>query len=121
MGSRLEGRTNPYRQLFRSRHFTRFWVGFTASALGDAMTRVALVWFVYQTTGSPEAVGILLLCYTGPVLMGGLVAGSLLDRFDRGRVILVDNAIRGLAIGTIPVLYARGALTLWHLYVVAGM
>jgi MFS family permease len=121
MGNRLEWRANPYRQLFRSRPFAQFWAGFTASALGDAMTRVALVWFVYQTTGSSEAVGILLLCYTGPVLVGGLVAGSLLDRFDRRRVILVDNAIRGLAIGAIPVLYALGALTLWHLYVVAGI
>jgi MFS family permease len=34
---------------------------------------------------------------------------------------LVDNAIRGLAIGAIPVLYARGALALWHLYVVAAV
>ncbi|HEY7341074.1 MAG TPA: MFS transporter [Ktedonobacterales bacterium] len=121
MSRRIRWLANPYGALFRSRPFARFWTGFTISALGDAMTRVALVWFVYQATKSPEAVGILLLCYTGPVLIGGLLAGYLLDRFDRGRVMLVDNLIRGLAVGLIPLLYALGALALWQLYVVAGI
>ncbi|HEY1390495.1 MAG TPA: MFS transporter [Ktedonobacterales bacterium] len=121
MSSRIRWLANPYGELFRSRPFARFWTGFTISALGDAMTRVALVWFVYQATKSPEAVGILLLCYTGPVLVGGLLAGYLLDRFDRGRVMLVDNLIRGLAVGLIPLLYALGLLALWQLYVVAGL
>ncbi len=121
MSSRIRWLANPYGELFRSRPFARFWTGFTISALGDAMTRVALVWFVYQATKSPEAVGILLLCYTGPVLVGGLLAGFLLDRFDRGRVMLVDNLIRGLAVGLIPLLYALGVLALWQLYVVAGV
>jgi len=116
-----EGQANPYGALLRSRPFARFWTGFTVSALGDAMTRVALIWFVYQTTNSPAAVGFLLLCYTGPVLVGGLLAGFLLDRFDRGRVILVDNAIRGLAIGSIPLLQSLGLLALWHLYAVAAV
>lgn len=118
---RVRWQANPYGELFRSPPFARFWTGFVVSTLGDAMTRVALVWFVYQTTKSPEAVGILLLCYTGPVLVGGLVAGYLLDRFDRGRVMLVDNLIRGLAVGLIPLLYALGMLALWHLYVVAAV
>src|SRR6185312_5895735 len=121
MSRRIRWLANPYGELFRSRPFARFWTGFTISALGDAMTRVALVWFVYQATQSPEAVGILLLCYTGPVLVGGLLAGYLLDRFDRGRVMLVDNLIRGLAVGLIPLLYALGVLALWQLYVVAGL
>jgi MFS family permease len=34
---------------------------------------------------------------------------------------LVDNLIRGLAVGLIPLLYALGALALWQLYVVAGL
>ena len=66
------------------------------------MTKVTLVWFVLQATHSPQAVGILLLCYTGPVVVGGLVAGTLLDRFERRRVMLVDNLIRGVAVGLIP-------------------
>jgi len=67
-----------YRDLFQYASFRWFWLGFTFSAVGDAMTRIALIWFVYQSTGSAQAVGWLLLCYTGPVVFGGLFAGLLL-------------------------------------------
>jgi MFS family permease len=107
--------------VLRGASFRRFWLGFTFSALGDAMTKVALIWYVYQTTGSPQALGGLLLCYTGPVVVGGLLAGTLLDRFDRRRVMLLDNIVRGVAVALIPLLHVFGALALWHLYAVAAV
>jgi MFS family permease len=112
---------HPYRDIFSNVAFRRFWLGFTCSELGDAMTKVALVWYVLQTTHSPQAVGILLLCYTGPVVVGGLVAGTLLDRFERRRVMFVDNLTRGIAVGLIPLLSATGHLALWHVYAVAAV
>jgi MFS family permease len=112
-------RLGRYVTIFRVGGLRRFWLGFTFSALGDAMTRVALIWYVYQTTHSPQALGLLLLCYTGPVLVGGLVAGFLLDRFDRRRVMLFDNALRGAVVALIPLLAALGALALWQVYSVA--
>lgn len=108
-----------YRDIFRFASFRWFWLGFAFSAVGDAMTQVALIWFVYQSTHSSQAVGWLLLCYTGPVVLGGLVAGSLLDRFDRRTVMLLDNTLRGSAVALIPLLYFLGHLALWHLYLVA--
>jgi MFS family permease len=110
-----------YRDIFQSASFRWFWLGFTFSAVGDAMTRIALIWFVYQSTGSPQAVGWLLLCYTGPVMLGGLFAGSLLDRFGRRRVMLIDNTFRGAVVALIPLLSFSGHLALWHLYLVASV
>ncbi|HEY8292694.1 MAG TPA: MFS transporter [Thermomicrobiales bacterium] len=110
-----------YRQVFANRSFRTFWSGFSFSVLGDGMTRVALIWFVYSTTGSARAVGGLLLCYTGPIIVGGLMAGMLLDRFDRRQVMIADNVTRGAVIGLIPLLHALGRLALWHAYVVAGV
>ncbi len=110
-----------YRQIFQHRSFRLFWLGFTFSELGDAMTRVALTWFVYEQTRSAEALGWLAFWYTGPVIVGGLVAGSLLDRFDRRRVMVADNVIRGLAVGLIPLLHALGHLAVWHVYLVAAL
>jgi MFS family permease len=112
-------RLSTYTALFHVSAFRRFWLGFTFSALGDAMTRVALIWYVYQSTHSPQALGLLLLCYTGPVIVGGLLAGFLLDRFDRHRVMLIDNALRGAVVALIPLLSVLGALALWQIYVVA--
>jgi MFS family permease len=110
-----------YRDALAHPSFRRFWLGFTGSALGDAMSRVALIWFVYEETRSPAAVGALTFAYSAPILVGGLVAGPLLDRFDRRRVMLADNLVRGAAFAAIPLLHAAGWLALWHVYVVAAV
>jgi MFS family permease len=111
----------PYRQIFQHRSFRLFWIGFSFSVLGDSITHVALTWFVYERTRSAGALGWLMLCYTGPVIVGGLLAGALLDRFDRRTVILVDNVVRGSGVALIPLLYALGQLALWHVYAVAAL
>src|SRR5258705_2319691 len=113
-------RLSTYTALFHVSAFRRFWLGFTFSALGDAMTRVALIWYVYQSTHSPQALGLLLLCYTGPVIVGGLLAGFLLDRFDRHRVMLIDNALRCAVVALIPLLSLLCAPAPLHIYLVAG-
>lgn len=117
---------NPYRRIFQIRAFRLFWLGFTFSVLGDALTRIALTWFVYDLTKSDlvrsaQALGLLALAYTAPIIVGGLVAGSLLDRFDRRTVMIVDNLVRGAAVAVVPLLYALGQLQLWHIYVVAAI
>src|SRR3970040_741356 len=110
-----------YRDIFSQPSQALFWGGFTFSALGDAMTRVALTWYVYERTQSAEALGWLTVCYTGPIIVGGLVAGTLLDRFDRRRVMVWDNVIRGLAVALLPIAQALGMLTLYHVYTVAAV
>jgi MFS family permease len=110
-----------YRQIFQNRSFRLFWSGFSFSVLGDTMTRVALTWFVYEATGSAEALGWLMICYTGPIIVGGLLAGPLLDRFDRRAVMVVDNVVRGLAVALVPLLYALGRLEVAHVYAVAAV
>ena len=100
-----------YRQIFQVRDFRLYWLGFTLSFLGDTMTRVALIWFVYERTRSADALGWLMLCYTGPIVVGGLLAGALLDRFERRRVIMVDSLVRGCAVALLPVLSWLGWLS----------
>lgn len=115
------GQAGSYRQIFAYRAFRWFWLGYTASVIGDVMTRVALVWFVYEATHSTRALGWLMVAYTGPIVVGGLLAGWLLDRFDRRRVMLADSAFRGVVVALIPILNAMGRLALWHVYAVAGV
>ena len=110
-----------YRQIFANPNFRRFWLGASVSMFGDSMTRMAFIWFVYQQTRSSAALGILMICYTGPVVIGGFVAGWALDRFERRHVMIVDCLVRGFAIALVPLLYAMGQLALWHVYGVAAV
>src|SRR5574339_704753 len=93
---------NSYRDIFRDRNYLLFWSGFTLSSVGDSLTRVALTWLVFEETHSAQALGMLTIAYTAPILVGGLMAGPLLDRFSARRVMLVDNLIRGLIFSLIP-------------------
>ena len=99
-----------YLELLRRRDFALLWVGATASILGDGLSWVALVWLVYELGGTSTDVGLLVVCYTAPVIVGGLAAGLILDRFDKRRVLIADNTIRGVAIASVPIAAALGLL-----------
>ena len=114
-------RFDSYRNILQNRNFLSFWLGFTFSTLGDSLTRVALTWFVFEKTKSAQALGILTIAYTAPILLGGFFAGPLLDRFSPRRVMLADNLIRGLAFTLIPILYALDRLQVWHVYIFAAL
>lgn len=108
-----------YRHILQNRSFRYFWLSFTCSALGDSMTHVALTWLVYDLTKSAEALGLLAFTYTAPIIVGGIIAGPILDRFDKCKVMMIDNIFRGTAVLLIPLLYAMGTLELWHIYAVS--
>lgn len=108
-----------YRELLRRRDFRLLWVGATLSALGDGMSFVALVWLTIERGGTPATVGWLAAAYTGPVILGGFVAGVILDRFDRRKALIADNLLRGIVLGSVPLAAIGGWLTVEHLFLVA--
>src|SRR5512134_2951544 len=112
---------NRYLRLLRRRDYALLWTGATVSALGDGMSFVALVWLVLERGGDPGTVGWLAAAYTAPVIVGGLAAGLVLDRFDRRRVLAVDYLVRGLAIASVPIVELLGTLSTAHLFVVAAV
>jgi MFS family permease len=108
-----------YRDVLSIRRFRLLWAGDTLSSFGDSVGFLALVWIVYDTAGSATTLGAFVAAYTAPVVLGGPLAGAALDRFDRRRLMLVDNVGRGGVVALVPLLHYAGALRLWHLYVVA--
>jgi MFS family permease len=110
--------------LYRYPAFGRLWVGRSISLFGDAFTLIALPWFVLQVTGSGTATASILLTLQLPTILTSMAIGSLIDRFQPRAVITIDNGLRTLIIGLIPVLYWFGRLELWLLFLLtflAGM
>ena len=111
-----------YRALLADARFRRFWLALLLVMMADEFVRTSLVWEVYRTTGS-AAVALLQICFTGPIVVGGLVAGWLLDRYPRGRVMAGDAAVRSgvlvLAAGTL-MLGVGGIVPLFVLALVQG-
>ena len=106
--------------LTRHRDFRRLWAGQTVSELGSQVSLLAfpLVAVAYLRA-SPFQVGVLEACTTAAFLLVGLPAGAWVDRLRRRQVMVVADFGRMTAIGSVPVAYGLGGLTLAQLYVVA--
>ena len=110
--------------LYRYPEFGRLWVGRSISLFGDAFTIIALPWFVLQVTDSGTATAGILLSLQLPALLTSMAIGSLVDRFQPRAIITIDNVLRTLIIGLIPILYWFGLLELGMLFLLtffAGM
>jgi MFS transporter, DHA3 family, macrolide efflux protein len=103
--------------LLRSRDFSLLFAGQTISQIGDSLNKVALLWFVYDLTGSAFKMTAVGLLQTLPPLLFGPLIGVYLDRFRKKPVMIAVDLLRTLMILLIPLLYLMEALTLDRLYV----
>ena len=105
-----------FRLLYRYPAFGRLWLGRFVSLFGDAFALIALPWFVLQITQSGSATAGILLTLQLPALLTSLLIGALIDRFQPRLIITLDNALRAVIIGLIPILFWAGSLALWLLF-----
>lgn len=105
----------------RHRDFRRFFVGQSASLLGDQVSLLAVpLTAVLVLHAGAGQLGLLTAAGVLPSLLFSLPGGALVDRSGhRRRVMLVADVLRGLALISVPLGYALGRLTLGQLYVVA--
>jgi MFS family permease len=103
------------------RVFNLIWAGQAASLIGSAMTAFGVGVWVFQETGSPTAFALLILAASLPGLLVLPVAGALVDRWDRRRVMILSDAGTVCVPLTIVALYQADALALWHVYALAAV
>jgi len=89
--------------LRRHPDFARLWAAKAVSQVGDGAALIALVIYVQQTEGTVVAVSALLLAETLPNLLGP-IAGTLADRVDQRRLMLVAESGQALIYGAIALL-----------------
>jgi MFS family permease len=105
----------------RHRQFRLLWTGMTVSLLGDGIFYVALPWQVYQLSNAPTALSVVGIAMTVPHIVLLLLGGVVSDRFDRRRVMMFADMLRGSAVAALGVLSLAGSLRLWHLIVMAAV
>jgi MFS family permease len=96
--------------------FRRLWLGSMLSSAGSAMTMFAMTLQVYDMTHSTTAVGALGVATFVPMLVIALPGGTLADRFDKRKLVLVMTACQ-TAVSAL--LFAQAALSLdwlWLMY-----
>ncbi|MFE7507539.1 MFS transporter [Promicromonospora sp. NPDC057488] len=95
------------------RAFGWFWAGEAVSELGTYVTTVALQVLVVVTLGaSATELGIVNAARWVPYLVLGLVLGAVVDRWRRRPLLITTDLIRGLLLGSVPLLWWAGALNI---------
>ncbi len=106
--------------LWRNGAFVRIWTAATVSIFGSLITRIALPLVAILTLGAgPLEVAVLRGMDLGGALLVGLAAGAWVDRLRRRPVLIWADLGRAALLGSIPVAFVLGGLTLVQLVVVA--
>ncbi len=95
--------------LFRNRAFLAVWAAQILSQTAANAVTSALIILVAELTHSNTSSSFLILLAILPAVLFGIGAGVLVDRTDRRFVLVVTNALRGVAV--LPLLVAGTSLT----------
>ena len=95
----------------QSRNFRLFFSGQSVSLVGTWITRVATSWLVYRLTGSALLLGLVGFCGQIPTLLLAPIAGVLVDRWDRHRILVVTQVLSMLQSLALAVLVFSGTIT----------
>ncbi|MGW1028167.1 MFS transporter [Streptomyces sp. NPDC002577] len=104
------------RPLWRDRDFGVFWTAQTLSVVGDSFALIALPLLVLHATGSVAQMGLLTAAAGAASLLAGVVAGVVVDRMDRRKLLIASDVVRMVLYAVIPLVWAFGP-QIWLLYV----
>ena len=85
-------------KLMKNKDFVLLFLGGFVSRIGNGIHYIALVWFVLDITNSGSATGIILLLSTLPGVIIGPFSGVIADKFDRKKLIIYMDILRGLIV-----------------------
>jgi MFS family permease len=107
------------RLLARNRNYRFAWSGQIVSEVGDHFNNIAVLSLAMSETHSGAVIASLMMSRAIPAMLVGPLAGVVLDRFDRRRIMIASDLVRGLiALGFILTL---GHHQTWLLYLLSAL
>jgi MFS family permease len=106
----------------RWRNFRLFFIGQTISQTGNWLTNVALTLLILHRTGSGVALGLLVACQYGPILLLSAWAGVIVDRTSKRNLLYVTQALEmceSLALAALAFMH-NAPLAAFYVIAVAG-
>jgi MFS family permease len=102
-----------------NRNYRYTWLGQVVSEIGDYFNNIAVFSLVMETSGSGLVVSGVMLSRAIPAVMAGPIAGVILDRLDRKRIMIASDLIRSaIALAFILTLYYHRN---WLLYLLSAL
>ena len=98
--------------------FLLLWGSQTVSQLGTAVTDYAVIIWVYSRKGTASSVTLLTVCTFLPTIFFRFLAGSVVDRRNKKRIMLIADLLAACGSLAVLVLHSTEVLQIWHLYII---
>ena len=110
-----------YARALRHRNYRLFFSGQLVSLVGTWMQSVAESWLVYRLTGSAALLGIAGFAGQVPVLFFATIGGTVADRYNRHRILIVTQTISMVLPLILAALVFTGRVQVWHVLTLAAI
>ncbi|MCP5094507.1 MAG: MFS transporter, partial [Chloroflexi bacterium] len=98
------------------RPFLIIWTGQSISLFGSSLVSFALIWWLTEETGSATVLAFASIVTVIPRVILSPITGTLVDRWQRRRIMLVADIIIALATMALAVFFAVGMQAIWLIY-----
>jgi MFS family permease len=101
------------------KNYRLFFSGQSISLIGTWMTRIATSWLVYRLTGSALLLGVVGFAGQIPSFILAPVAGVLVDRWNRHRLLVITQVLALFQSLAMALLTMTGLIKMWHVIVLS--
>ncbi len=98
--------------------FFAFWGGQLVSMLGSQIVGFAFSWYLTKETGSATILSLATMMHILPQIILGPIAGALVDRWNRKRVMIISDTIVMLFTVLTVILFAIDYVQIWMLFII---
>ena len=99
------------------RDYRLLWLGQMATSLGQWMDQTARSWLIYSLTHSAFQLGLVSAVRGIPILLFGVVAGVVADRYGRKAQLVIAQVVNAILNLILATLILTGRIEVWHVYV----
>ena len=104
----------------RHRNFRLFFAGQGTSLIGTWLTKFAMTYEAYELSHDAFKLGLVAFASQAPTAVISPIAGVLVDRWDRRRVLVLTQVAAMLQSAALAFFALAGLMTVWHLVVLAA-
>lgn len=97
------------------------WWGQVVAQVGDGISKLALLWFVYSVTGSALKTSVIGILQTAPAIVLAPFIGVAVDRLPKKALLITSDLVRALVLGLIPCWMSVDGFTVSALYVLVTL
>ncbi|MCI9287242.1 MAG: MFS transporter [Clostridia bacterium] len=101
--------------------FAIIFIGQTISLLTSAIVQYAIIWYITYKTGSAIDLAIASVAGILPQIILGPIAGVIVDRFDRKKIMMCSDGMIAIATLVLGVLFIYGEPSILGMYIVLAI